>query len=175
MALIVGRISNSMLRGAGSRFTSFITGNLPYAPVPTTSRWHLHGISSSTDRGGMSKLVAEFFRWLFLAFADLPMVDHDIVFVGAAVDLEGIEVKFVEAHTVLLRRCVLRAFFGGDGGEGRPALLDFLTAAVRAQNLAFFVVHKRQNLVEEFLAFLAEELVVGHAVLHNFRKVIGEF
>jgi hypothetical protein len=36
---------------------------------------------------------------------------------------------------------------------------------VRAQNLAFFVVHKRQNLVEEFLAFLAEELVVGHADL----------
>jgi hypothetical protein len=36
---------------------------------------------------------------------------------------------------------------------------------VRAQNLAFFVVHQRQNLVKEFLAFLAEELVVGHADL----------
>ena len=68
---------------------------------------------------------------------------------------------------------VLRALFGGDSGEGRPALLDFLTAAVRAQNLAFFVVHKRQNLVEEFLAFLAEELVVGHVNLHNFRWVTG--
>src|SRR5437660_9075028 len=97
-------------------------------------------------QGRVSKVLTEFFRWLFLAFADLPMVDHDIVFVGAAVDLEGTEVKFVEAHTVLLRRCVLRAFFGGDGGEGRPALLDFLTAAVWAQNLAFFVVHMRQNL-----------------------------
>jgi len=60
------------------------------------------------------------------------------------------------------------ALFGGDGGEGRPALLDFLTAAVRAQNLAFFVFHKRQNLVEEFLAFLAEELVVGHTDLPKF-------
>jgi hypothetical protein len=36
---------------------------------------------------------------------------------------------------------------------------------VRAQNLAFFVVHKRQNLVEEFLALLAKEFVVGHADL----------
>src|SRR6266480_4241444 len=65
---------------------------------------------------------------------------------------------------------VLRALFGGDSGEGRPALLDSLTAAVRAQNLAFFVIHKRQNLVEEFLAFLAEEFVVGHADLQNFRR-----
>ena len=60
------------------------------------------------------------------------------------------------------------ALFGGEGGEGRPALLDFLTAAVWAQHLAFFVVHKRQNLVEEFLAFLAEEFVVRHADLPQF-------
>src|SRR5207244_5668465 len=65
---------------------------------------------------------------------------------------------------------VLRALPRGDGGEGRPALLDFLTPAVRAQHLVFFVVHERQNLVEEFLAFLAEEFVVGHTGLHNFRR-----
>src|SRR6267143_2754301 len=35
----------------------------------------------------VSEVGAEFFTWLFLAFADLPMIDHDIVFVGAAVDL----------------------------------------------------------------------------------------
>src|SRR5712692_11194425 len=97
-------------------------------------------------QGRVSEVVPEFFRWLFLPFADLPMVDHDIVFVGAAVDLEGTEGEFVEAHTFLLGRCVLRALFGGDGGESRPALRDILTAAVWAQNLAFFVVHKRQNL-----------------------------
>ena len=57
------------------------------------------------------------------------------------------------------------ALFGSDRGERRPALLDFFTAAVWAQHLAFFVVHQRQNLVEEFLAFLAEEFVVGHADL----------
>ena len=62
-----------------------------------------------------------------------------------------------------------------NSGEDRPALLDFLTAAVRAQNLAFFVVHQRQNFVEEFLAFLAEEFLVGHADLHNFRRVTEQF
>jgi hypothetical protein len=42
---------------------------------------------------------------------------------------------------------------------------------VWAQYLAFFVVH----LVEEFLAFLAEEFVVGHADLHNFPRVTEQF
>src|SRR5260370_20267245 len=31
-------------------FTSFITGERPYAPVPITSRWHFQGIFSSMDR-----------------------------------------------------------------------------------------------------------------------------
>jgi len=66
------------------------------------------------------------------------------------------------------------ALFDGAGREGRP-LFDLLAAAVRAQNLAFFVVHERQNLVEEFLAFLAEEFVVGHTGLHNFRRVTEQF
>jgi hypothetical protein len=35
-----------------------------------------------------------------------------------AVDLEGTEREFVEAHTCLLERCMLRALFGGDGREG---------------------------------------------------------
>ena len=34
-----------------SRFTSFITGSLPYAPVPTTSRRHFQGMPSSMERG----------------------------------------------------------------------------------------------------------------------------
>jgi len=70
---------------------------------------------------------------------------------------------------------MLRALLGRDGGEGRPALLDSLAAAVWAENLAFFVVHKRQNFVEEFLAFVAEEFVVGHVELHNYRKAIEQF
>jgi hypothetical protein len=112
-------------------------------------------------QGRVSEVVPEFFRGLFLPFADLPMVDHDIVFVGAAVDLE-------ENLSKRIREGVLRALLGRDGGEGRPALLDSLAAAVWAEYLAFFVVHKRQNLVEEFLAFLAEELAMGHANLPQF-------
>jgi len=121
-------------------------------------------------QGRVSELVPEFFRWPFLAFADLPMIDHDIVFIGASVDLEETEREFVEAHNASSAG-VLGALPRGDGGESGPALLDSLAAAVGAQHLAFFVVHKREDLVEEFLAFLAEEFVVGHADLHNFRRV----
>src|SRR5207244_7903268 len=48
-------------------------------------------------QGRVSEVVPELFRWPFLPFADLPMVDHDIVFIGASVDLEGTEREFVEA------------------------------------------------------------------------------
>src|SRR5437867_1244610 len=64
------------------------------------------------DRQGcVSEVVPEFFRGPFLAFADLPMVDHDIVFIGAAVDLERTEGEFVEAHRCLLGRGVTRSFW----------------------------------------------------------------
>src|SRR2546430_11956838 len=71
------------------------------------------------DRQGcVSEVVPEFFRWPFLAFADLPMVDHDIVFIGAAVDLERTEGQFVEAHRCLLGRGVTRSFWSGS--RSRP-------------------------------------------------------
>jgi hypothetical protein len=54
------------------------------------------------------------------------------------------------------------ALFGGDGGEGGPALLDILAAAMRAAQLSFLVVDERKNLFEESLAIPADELVVGH-------------
>jgi hypothetical protein len=44
---------------------------------------------------------------------------------------------------------------------------------VRALHLAFFVIHERQNLLEEFLAVTAEEFVVGHTDLHSFEKDDG--
>jgi hypothetical protein len=50
-----------------------------------------------------------------------------------------------------------------DGGEGRPALLDLLASAVRADNVAFLVIDEGEDLVEEHLAVDAEEFVVGHA------------
>jgi hypothetical protein len=49
-------------------------------------------------------------------------------------------------------------------------LLDVSAVAVRALHLAFFVIHERQNLVEEFLAVTAEEFVVGHTDLHSAEK-----
>src|SRR5438445_11859255 len=121
-------------------------------------------------QGRVSEVVPEFFRWPFLAFADLPMIDHDIVFIGASVDLEETEREFVEAHNASSAG-VLGALPRGDGGESGPALLDSLAAAVGAQHLAYFVVHKREVLVDDFLAFLAEEFVVGHGDLHTYRRV----
>src|SRR2546425_7540434 len=47
----LSKLSNPILRRSASSFTSFITGRLPYAPVPMTNRRHFHGISSSTDKG----------------------------------------------------------------------------------------------------------------------------
>ncbi len=78
MASLVGTMTNSTWRRSASRFTSFITGKRPYAPVPITSR-----------RRGL------------LAFADLPAVDHHVLLVRAAVDPNGAEGKFVEVHTHL--------------------------------------------------------------------------
>src|SRR2546429_6788265 len=64
------------------------------------------------DRQGcVSEVVPEFFRGPFLAFADLPVVDHDIVFIGAAIYLERTEREFVEAHRWLLGRGVTRSFW----------------------------------------------------------------
>jgi len=48
-------------------------------------------------------------------------------------------------------------------GEGGPALLDFLAAAVWTEDLALLVVDQGQDLGEVFLAIVAEKFVVGHA------------
>jgi hypothetical protein len=53
-------------------------------------------------------------------------------------------------------------FLRRDSVEGRPALLDALTAAVRAEDSSLFVVDEGQDPGEEFLAIAAEEFVAGH-------------
>src|SRR5439155_21238581 len=46
----------------------------------------------------VSEGVAEFFRRLFLALVDLAAIDHHVVFVGAAIDLDGAERETIDAH-----------------------------------------------------------------------------
>jgi hypothetical protein len=55
-----------------------------------------------------------------------------------------------------------RALLRRDGVEGRPALLDVLAPAVRAEDLPLLVVDEGQDLGEEFFAIVAEEFVMGH-------------
>jgi hypothetical protein len=52
-----------------------------------------------------------------------------------------------------------------DGVEGQPALLDALASAVRAKDLAPFVVDKGQDPGEDFFAIVAEEFVMGRTSL----------
>src|SRR5258707_10461255 len=134
MASLVGTMTNSTWRRSASRFTSFITGKRPYAPVPITSRWHFHGIFSPPDRR-MPKLVTEFLGRCLLAYADFSAVNHNVLLVRAPVDLEGTEGKFVEVHTRLRPLLWSGALLRSDGREGRPALFYLVTTAVRAGGL----------------------------------------
>ena len=47
----------------------------------------------------LDKLLSKFLGGLFLALADFAAINDDIVFVSAAVDLNGAEREFVEGHT----------------------------------------------------------------------------
>jgi hypothetical protein len=73
----------------------------------------------------------------------------------------GIVVRCMGMSLGMCSRALLRR----DGVEGRPALLDVLAPAVRAEDLPLLVVDEGQNLGEEFLAIVAEEFVMGHPCL----------
>src|SRR5207302_10822951 len=47
----------------------------------------------------VAELLSKFLGGFFLAFADFAAINDDIVFVGAAIDLDGAKREFVEAHT----------------------------------------------------------------------------
>jgi hypothetical protein len=67
--------------------------------------------------------------------------------------------------TLLVQCCGLGSqalFFEVITGEGGPALLYLMTAAVGTGNPAFLMICERQNLRECFFTGVAEELVVGH-------------
>jgi hypothetical protein len=85
--------------------------------------------------------------------------------------MKSVPRKTVKAttRTAIVVRCMgiplgmcSRALLRGDGVEGRPALLDVLAPAVRAEDLPLLVVDEGQDLGEEFFAIVAEEFVMGH-------------
>lgn len=56
------------------------------------------------------KLLAELLGRLFLAPVDLPVVDHDIMFIRAAIDLDGAEGEIVKLHRASLEIAARRSF-----------------------------------------------------------------
>ena len=65
------------------------------------------------------------------------------------------------------------AFLRGDGAERRPALLDFPAPAVRAEDLPFLVVDKREDFGKELLAIVADKFVAGDTNLLGERVAGG--
>ena len=74
----------------------------------------------------VAKLLSKFLGGFFLALADVTAINDDIVFVHAAVDPDGAEREFVEAHGSRPRTLASGALLRHDPVEGGPALLDFL-------------------------------------------------
>src|SRR5260370_30892167 len=66
----------------------------------------------------------------------------------------------VEGH-MYLRPLRSDALLRGDGREGRPALSDLVTAAVRTGSFIRVMLCDGQNLQECFPAGVADELIVG--------------
>src|SRR5713226_12861 len=159
MAWIVGRMSSLTLCRSASRCTSFITGNLPYAPVPTTSRWHFQGISSSAESGVCPKSSRNFLDGFFWRLRTLPrsMITScsyvlpsirrepkekfsNCIFMpslGSSATLDFDERFFVRHHPPRPWNFPSGAFLGGNDGESRPELLHILAAAAWAGNSTF--------------------------------------
>jgi hypothetical protein len=126
------------------------------------------------SRAGCAELLAEPLGRFFLAFANFAAIKDDIVLVHGAVNLDGAEREFVETHTRTPCTLASRALLRRDDGKGGPALLDFLAAAVRADDLSVFVVDEGQDSGEEFFAIVAEKFVMGHTDLLG-EGVLGKF
>ena len=86
-----------------SRFTSSITGKAP-APVPTTSLLQFQGMSSWIDSGVWPNASRNGLEAL-PAFADLAVVDDDVVVVCDAVDTDGAEGEGFQPHGGSAARC----------------------------------------------------------------------
>src|ERR1700681_1517181 len=121
MALLVGTMTNSTWRRSASRFTSFITGKWPYAPVPITSRWHFQGIFSSTDRGVCPNSLRNLLEGVFLRLRISPRsITTSCSYVVPSIWRVPKEKLFKTIYAPVLLGS--GAFLRGDGREGRPAL-----------------------------------------------------
>src|ERR1700722_2139053 len=156
MASLVGTMTNSTWRRSASNFTSFKTGKRPYAPVPITSRWHFQGIFSSMDKGvcpnsSRNLLEGDFMRLRISPQSITTSCSYVLPSIRRA-PKENLS-KCIRASVALRSGALLR----GDGREGRPALLDLVTAAVRAGSLFRAMLCDGQNLRECLLAGVADE------------------
>src|ERR1700757_24689 len=163
MASLVGTMTNSTRRRFASRFTSSMTGKRPFAPVPITSRRHFHGIFSSRDKGVCPNSSRNLFDRDFLRLRISPRsITKSCSYVLPSIPMEPNEnpSKCIRASVPLRSSALLR----GDGGEGRPALLNLATAAVRARSLFGVMLCDGLSRQECFLAGVADELIMGHTV-----------
>jgi hypothetical protein len=64
---------------------------------------------SGGEQWRVPKVIVEFLGGLFLAFANLPVVDDHIVLIGAVVGADGIEGEVFEVHSILLGHAFTRS------------------------------------------------------------------
>jgi hypothetical protein len=72
-------------------------------------------------------------------------LDHDVMFMRAAIDLDGAEGEIIKLHRRLLGKCgqASGALLRSDGGKRGPALLNVMAVTVWADNPAFLIVDER--------------------------------
>src|SRR6266478_411788 len=164
MASLVGTMTNSTWRRFASTFTSFVTGKLSYAPVPITSRWRFQGIFSSIDKGVCPNSSQNLLEGAFLRLRISPRsITTSCSYVLPSIPRAPKEnlSKCIRASVPLRSRALLR----GNRREGRPALLNLATAAVRAHHLIRVMLCDGQGHQECFMAGVADELIMGHTDL----------
>src|ERR1700730_3398759 len=169
MASLVGTMTNSTRRRSASSFTSFITGKRPYAPVPITSRRHFHGIFSSMDKGVCPNSSRNLLEGAFLRLRISPRsITRSCSYVLPSirsVPKENLS-KCIRAPPCCVKEPLRsRTLLRSNRREGRPALLNLATAAVRAGHLFHVVLCDGQSHQECFLAGVADKLIMGHTDL----------
>jgi hypothetical protein len=103
----LGKRLDSLVRGQNQQF-DFSASRLEFHFVHHRKRsissradyeaFALPGYLFRNRDRGMSELLAEFFRGLFLALANPAAVNDDVTFIGNAINLDSTEVKFAEVH-----------------------------------------------------------------------------